>query len=77
MVKGLVQRKMAEKIQVVTVLNERQACVLFPGPNGEADLNNMLYSEDPLFHEWCLDYFRYMWDNSDIFDESKVKVKEI
>ena len=38
-----------------------------------ADLNTMFYSEDPLFHEWCLDYFRYKWYGSDIFDESKVK----
>ena len=24
-------------------------------------------------HEWCLDYFRYRWYGSDIFDESKLK----
>jgi len=73
MAKGLIERKMADKVQVVTVLNERQASVLFPDLKGEADLNTMFYSEDPLFHEWCLDYFRYKWYGSDIFDESKVK----
>lgn|SRR5574341_129131 len=73
MSRGLIERKMADKVQVVTVLNERQASVLFPDLKGEADLNMMFYSEDPLFHEWCLDYFRYKWYGSDIFDESKVK----
>lgn len=71
--RGLVERKMADKVQVVTVLNERQASVLFPDLKGEADLDTMFYSEDPLFHEWCLDYFRYKWYGSDIFDESKIK----
>jgi len=73
MARGLIERKMADKVQVMTVLNERQASVLFPNLKGEADLNTMFYSDDPLFHEWCLDYFRYKWYGSDIFDESKVK----
>lgn len=73
MTKGMVERKMADKVQVMTVLNEKQASVLFPNLKGEADLNTMFYSGDPLFHEWCLDYFRYKWYGSDIFDETKVK----
>jgi predicted transcriptional regulator len=73
MSRGLIERKMADKVQVVVVLNERQASVVFPDLKGEADLNAMFYSDDPLFHEWCLDYFRYKWYGSDIFDESKVK----
>lgn len=73
MTKGMVERKMADKVQVMTVLNEKQASVLFPNLKGEADLNTMFYSDDPLFHEWCLDYFRYKWYGSDIFDETKVK----
>jgi hypothetical protein len=35
-------------------------------------MNSVFYSEDPLFHEWCLDYFRYRWYNSKSFDESKL-----
>ncbi len=73
MSKGLIERKMADKVQVMTVLNEKQASVLFPNLKGEADLNTMFYSDDPSFHEWCLDYFRYKWYGSDIFDETKVK----
>jgi predicted transcriptional regulator len=71
--KGSIQRKMAKKVNIVTVLNERQASVLFPSLNGDVDLNTMFYSDDPIFHEWCLDYFRYKWDRSQKFDESRIK----
>ena len=71
--KGLVERKMAENVQTVLVLSEKEACVLFPDKNGESDIREMFYSDDPMFHEWCLDYFRYCWYGSDVFKESKLK----
>jgi len=70
---GLVERKMADNVQTVLVLSEKEACVLFPDQNGESDISEMFYSDDPMFHEWCLDYFRYCWYGSDIFKESKLK----
>jgi len=71
--KGLVERKMKKQVQTIVVLNEKEACVLFPGSDGESDLSEMFYSNDPMFHEWCIDYFRYCWYGSDIFKESKLK----
>ena len=71
--KGLVERKMVPDVQTVLVLNEKEACVMFPGTNGESDITEMFYSDDPMFHEWCLDYFRYCWYGSDVFQESKLK----
>ena len=70
---GLLERKMKKDVKVVVVLNEKEACVMFPTIDGEADLSKMFYSNDPLFHEWCLDYFRYCWHGSDVFQESKLK----
>lgn len=70
---GLVERKMKKSVQVVVVLNEKEACVMFPTIDGDADMREMFYSRDHLFHEWCLDYFRYCWYGSDIFQESKLK----
>ncbi|MGB8934932.1 MAG: transcriptional regulator [Candidatus Nitrosopolaris sp.] len=72
--KGIVERRMVDRIQVAIVLNEKQATVMFPTAKGlgETDMNSVFYSEDPLFHEWCLDYFRYNWYNSKSFDESKL-----
>lgn len=71
--KGLVERKMAKDIQTVLVINEKEACLMFPTINEEADITEMLYSDDPMFHEWCLDYFRYCWYGSDVFKESMLQ----
>lgn len=71
--KGAVERRMVENVQVAVILNEKQAAVLFPNQKGETDMNMMFVSSDVVFHEWCLDYFRYRWYGSDIFDESKLK----
>lgn len=73
MEKGLVERKMKHSVQTVLILSEKEACVLFPKKDGESDLSEMFYSNDPMFHEWCLDYFRYSWYGSDLFEESKLK----
>jgi predicted transcriptional regulator len=71
--RGAIERRMVESVQVAVILNEKQAAVLFPTQKGETDMNIIFYSSDPVFHEWCLDYFRYRWYGSDIFDESKLK----
>lgn len=70
---GLVERKMKKTVQVAVVLNEREASVSFPNTEGESDITELFYSNDQMFHEWCLDYFRYCWYGSDIFQESKIK----
>ena len=71
--KGLIERKMEKNVQTVVVLNEKEACLMFPTLDGESDITGMFYSDDPMFHEWCLDYFRYCWYGSDVFRESKLK----
>jgi len=71
--KGLVERKMQKNTNVVVVLNEKEACVLFPTLDGACDLREMFYSKDQLFQEWCLDYFRYCWYNAGQFQESKIR----
>lgn len=69
---GILERKMAKKISIVTLLNEKEACVIFPSKSGESDLSEMFYSKDPQFHDWCLDYFNHIWDNSSSFQEEKL-----
>jgi predicted transcriptional regulator len=71
--KGAIERRMVDRVQVAVVLNEKQSAVMFPSQKGETDMNMMFYSEDSVFHEWCLDYFRYRWYGSEIFDESQLK----
>jgi len=66
-------RKMSKDLSVVIVLNEKEAGVSFPSDCGSTDMGNMFYSDDPRFHEWCLDYFEYLWKNSSRFQENKIK----
>jgi predicted transcriptional regulator len=75
--KGLVERRMVDKMPVAVILNEKEATVMFPAlKRGQpvADLNSIFYSgrDSLLFHEWCLDYFRYSWYGAKTFDESKL-----
>ena len=70
---GIVERRMVEKVQVMVIVTENHAAVLFPNTKGETDMNYMFFSKDPIFHEWCLDFFRYKWYGSDIFDETKLR----
>lgn len=70
---GRIGRRMVDKVQVAVVLNEKKASVLFPSQKGETDMNMMFYSEDKLFHDWCLDYFWFRWYSSNNFDENKLK----
>jgi len=70
--KGLVERRLVDKVNIVTVFNEKESCVSFPTLKGEPDLNIMFYSKDESFHEWCEDFFYYEWTRAKQFDESKL-----
>ena len=71
--KGTVERKMVNSVLIGVVLNDEQGCVMFPrihkNDKIEIDMNSMFYGDDPDFHEWCLDYYRYLWHNARSFDE--------
>lgn len=69
---GKLERKMTNKISIVTLLNEKEACIIFPTKNGKSDLSEMFYSKDPHFHDWCLDYFHHIWNISGSFQEDKL-----
>jgi predicted transcriptional regulator len=70
--KGLVERRMLNEVKLMTIFNEKQACVLFPNLKGEPDLNMMFYGEDNEFHNWCEDFFGYQWEKAEPFDEGKL-----
>jgi len=69
-----VERKMKKDVKTIVVLNEKEACVSFPNSAGEINISEMFYSTNPMFHEWCLDYFRYVWYGSDLFQERKLRL---
>ena len=71
--KGFIERRMKKNVQTMVILSEKEACVLFPRLDGEADLTEAFYCDKESFREWCLDYFTYCWHNSDVWQESKLK----
>jgi predicted transcriptional regulator len=70
---GKVQRRMVKRITVATVLTDKSACLLFQDMKNEIDMNLMFYSDSIVFHEWCKDFFRYIWDSADLFDRRKLE----
>jgi predicted transcriptional regulator len=84
--KEIVQRRMTERVHVGIIINESQSMVMFPtiakkgstrvrgGEEGqeEIDMNSGFYSTDSIFHEWCVDYFNYMWHIAKPFNRNKL-----
>jgi len=70
---GLLGRRMKKSVSVVVLINDNECAIIFPDKNNNPDMNSMFYSSDPLFHDWCLDYFNHCWDDSTSFQEHKLE----
>jgi len=73
MEKGIYRRKMIPKVQVFVVLNDTESLVIFPNLKGVVDLSFGFFSNDEKFHEWCLDYHSYLWENADFCELTKMR----
>ncbi|MEM3095155.1 MAG: hypothetical protein QXX64_05905 [Nitrososphaera sp.] len=63
--KGIFERKMMEWVSVALfIADSQEATIAFPNTKREVDMNTMFVWEDPMFCEWCSDYFEYMWKDS-------------
>lgn len=69
----MLSRRMKKNVKIALIMNEKEAGICFPTDDGEVDLSKMLYGSNSEFCEWCHDYFRYMWDSSGSFQETKLK----
>jgi predicted transcriptional regulator len=69
---GDIQRMMTKNVAAAVILNEKQSCLIFPDMDGKLDAGYAFTSEDPLFHQWCFDYFNYSWYNARPFVEKKL-----
>ncbi|MGH9923399.1 MAG: transcriptional regulator, partial [Nitrososphaerales archaeon] len=74
---GKAERRMVSKVMVATIVTDKSSCVLFPNQKDQTDMDVMFYSKNTVFHDWCQDYFRYVWYSSELFDRSKLKIKTI
>jgi hypothetical protein len=43
----------------------------------EIDMNSAFYSIDSIFHEWCLDYFNYMWQIAKPYNPNKLNDRSL
>ena len=73
MEKGIYRRKMVTKVHVFVVLNDKEALVVFPNLKGDVDLSYGFFGADSKFHEWCVDYHSYLWENADFCELSKMQ----
>jgi predicted transcriptional regulator len=63
--KGTIKGKMVEQLNMdIYIADNARAAVMFPNAKGEVDMNTMFVGEDPIFCEWCSDYFDYIWQRS-------------
>jgi predicted transcriptional regulator len=65
---GTVQRRMVKTMTAGVIMNERQAILMLSTTKGEVDTGGCFCSDSEQFHEWCSDYFDYMWQQSRSFD---------
>lgn len=70
---GKLERKISKSKTLGLLVTDKEAGVFFQKSNGEQDLSEMLFSIEPEFREWCMDYFAECWKNSSSFLESKLK----
>lgn len=50
-----------DRVQVSLMMNESLCAVFLPSLDGRMDLTRGLASEDPGFHGWCEDVYRFYW----------------
>ena len=55
------------------VMNEKRGILFFPDSKGESDMYYAFISDDPDFHEWCVDYFDYTWNKAGTYEVSKIR----
>jgi predicted transcriptional regulator len=73
--KGFIDRRMVEQVSVaVFIADDRKAALAFSNTKNEVDMDTLFVGEDPMFCEWCSDYFDYMWKQSKPFDLKKAKI---
>ena len=71
--KKVIERKIIQKLPLDILMSERQALIMFKGKKDEMDMGKAFLSNDKAFYDWCVDYFRYLWNTSEEFDGSKMK----
>lgn len=63
------QRKMVDKVSVSVMVTDKEAGIAFGNRKGETDFQNVFYSSEKQFRDWCLDYFYSRWNAAEFFTD--------
>jgi predicted transcriptional regulator len=74
---GLINGRMIKKISAAVIVTDKQGAVMFPYDDGETDMRTMFVgegtrSDNGQFLEWCVDFFKHNWDNSEYYNKGKL-----
>jgi predicted transcriptional regulator len=69
---GTVQRRMVKTMIAGVIMNERQAILMLSTAKGGVDMGCCFCGNTEQFHEWCTDYFEYIWQQSRPYDNKKL-----
>ncbi|MDH3618989.1 MAG: hypothetical protein OEM89_09750 [Nitrosopumilus sp.] len=62
-----VERRISDLTLVNLMITENQACVMFPDRKNQTDVGKTFLSSDLNFHQWCMEFFNYKWNESEPF----------
>lgn len=72
--KGVFEQKIVEgSVKVSLYIADKKAAVMFPNKKGEIEMDTLFFGEDPVFYNWCLDYFEYLWNIAKPIVKGKTK----
>lgn len=74
---GLINGRMIKNIGAAVIITDKEGAVMFPYIDGDTDMRTMFYSSDinsdtGQFHDWCVDFFKHNWDNSQYYNRGKL-----
>jgi predicted transcriptional regulator len=70
-----IQRRETKSVSVILIMNEKEGGIIFSTSSDEPDLRSMFYGKSAGFHEWCHDYFEYIWKKSKKIPNQRINKK--
>ena len=68
-----IERKMRKQVTITLLMNEKEAAISFPFKNDNPDVSEMFFGNSSEFHEFVLDYFKFLWEISNAFNEKRLQ----
>jgi predicted transcriptional regulator len=71
---GKIKGKMLEKVDIALYISDSQSAVMLPNTKGDIDMGMLLFGDDPMFSDWCLDIFNHMWERAgpEMIDKTRI-----